>query len=69
MSQCDRCSVSDVLVPEIRNESEDLERDLVDRCEPVPPIPDEAEDFKSVLLENVDLEDGTCKPLLICLLQ
>ena len=67
MSQCDRCSVSDVLVPEVRDESEDIGRDLVDWCKPISLVPDEAEDFKRVLLESVDLEDVTCKLLLICL--
>ena len=67
MSQCDRGSVSDVLVPEIWNENEDLWRDLVDQREPVSPVPDEAEDLKSVLLENANLEEEMCKRLLVCL--
>ena len=43
MSQRDRSSVSDVRVPEVRNESKDLGREAVDRCEAVPPGSDQAE--------------------------
>ena len=61
MSQCDCGSVSDVLVPEIRNDSEDLGRDLVDWREPVPPVSDETENFGSVPLKNVNLKEGAHK--------
>ena len=67
VSQCGHGSVSDVLVPEIRNESEDLGWDLVDWREHVSPAPDEAEDFRSVLLKSVDPRGGTHKRPLACL--
>ena len=59
MSQGDSCLVSDILVPEVGNESENLGRDLVDWCERVPPESDQGEDFGSVLLKSVDLQEAT----------
>ena len=44
-------------IPEVRNEGEDLRRDLVDRCEYILPNANQAEDLESVLLENIDLEN------------
>ena len=61
MSQCDRSLGLAVLVPEVRNESEDLGGDPIDWGEPVSPVSDQAEDLESVLLKNVDLKEGTFK--------
>ena len=59
MSQCDRGPVPDVLVPEVRDEDEDLWRDAVDWGEPVIPGPDQAEDLEGILLESLDLRERT----------
>ena len=54
MGECNQVATSAVvvLVPKVWNESEDFGRDLVDRCESVPPGPNQAEDFLS---QNVEL--------------
>ena len=67
MSQCDGCLFSNILIPEVWNEDEDLGRDLIDWCEPVPPGSDQAEDLGSVLLESANLKEGTREPLPVCL--
>lgn len=67
MSQRDGCLCSDILVPKVRNENEDLWRDSVDWCEQVPPESDQAEDFGSVLLESANLKKGTREALPVCL--
>ena len=61
MSQRGQVSISPVPNPKVRNESEDLGRDPVDRGEAVPPGPDQAEDFKSVPFESSDLKESTHK--------
>lgn len=63
MSQCDHASLSDVLVPEIRNESEDFRRDLVDCDEPVPLGSNQTEDLQSIPFESINLRCDTCKHL------
>ena len=65
MSWCNHGPVSGVLVPEIRDGCEDLERDPADRGKPVSPGPDEVEDFESILLKNVDIEEAAAKRQLI----
>jgi len=59
MSQCDSVLVSLVRIPKVRDENEDFGRDLVDWCSHILPNADQAEDFESVLLENIDLEYAT----------
>ena len=56
MSQRNKVLVSFVRIPKVRDEGEDFGRDLVDWCEHVLPNANQAEDLKSVLLENTDLE-------------
>ena len=56
MGQCDYVSISLVHIPKVRNDSEDLGRNLVDRCRHVSPNTNQVEDLESVSLENVDLE-------------
>jgi len=51
------------LVPVVWNEDEDFGRDLVDWGEPVLQGPNEAEDFESVPLENINLKHDASKPL------
>ena len=50
------------MIQKIRDEGEDLGRDLVDRRESVSQVPNEAENFESVSFENVDLEYATHQP-------
>ena len=57
MSQRDHVSISPVPNKKVRDESEDLGRDFVDRGKRVPPAPDQAEDFKSVPFESEDLKE------------
>ena len=45
-----------VLFPGVWDESEDFGRDLVDWSECVLHGPNETEDFRSLLFENIDLE-------------
>jgi len=45
-----------VRVEMVRNESEDLRRDLVDWRDAVPPGPNQVEDLERVLLENIELD-------------
>jgi len=59
MGQRDHIFVPVVRIPEVWDESEDFGRDAVDRSELVPPGPDQAEDFESVLLEDVELKRET----------
>ena len=63
MGECDQVSISVVivLIPKVRNESEDFGRDPVDWCHPVSPEPNQVEDLKSFLLENVELKCDTCQ--------
>jgi hypothetical protein len=58
MGECDQVSIPTVavLIPKAWNESEDFGRDPVDRCRPVPPEPNQAEDLENVLLENIKLK-------------
>ena len=57
VSQRDRALRSAIPLPaEVRNESENLGRDAVDRGKGVPPGTDQAEDVESVLLKNADLK-------------
>ena len=56
MGQRDGVLISLARVPKVRNEGEDLRRDLVDWCEHVLPNANQAEDLESILLENIDLE-------------
>jgi hypothetical protein len=44
-----------VVIPKVRNESEDFGRDPVDRCKVVPPGPNQVEDLENVLFQNVEL--------------
>ena len=61
MSQFNRGLVLDVLVPEVRDKSEDFWRDAVDRCKAVPLRTDQAEELGSVLLKSRDLKEEKCK--------
>jgi len=45
-----------VLIPKVRDESEDFEREPVDWRNPISPGPNQVEDLESVLLENIKLE-------------
>ena len=46
----------------VRNESEDFGRDLVDQWGHIPPVPNQVEDLKGVLLENIELKYNVCQP-------
>ena len=48
--------------PGVRDDREDLGRELVNWGEPVLQGPNETEDFESVLLENIDLKYDTRQP-------
>jgi len=45
-----------VLAPKVRNETKDFRRDLANWCNPVPPGPNEVEDFESVLFNDIELK-------------
>ena len=59
VGECDYVLISvahlPAIVPIVRNEREDVWRDSIDWCGCVPPGPNEVENFKHVLLENVEL--------------
>ena len=59
MGECDYTSISHERAPKVRNENEDFWRDPVDRCNPVPPGPNEVEYLESVLFDGVELEYNT----------
>ena len=59
MGQCNHVLISTLRIQEVRDETEDFWRDLVDWCESVPPGPNQAENLESISLENVDLEYAT----------
>ena len=59
MGQRDQLSVSlAVAVPEVRDESKDFGRDLVDRGQSIPQGPDQAEDFEGTLFKGSGLKHG-----------
>jgi hypothetical protein len=68
VSQRDYVLISGVvgIRKKVRNEGEDFGRDLVDRCNPVSPRPNQAEDLESLLFENIELEYNARQSRLSC---
>ena len=57
MGECDYVLVYVVVVfvPKVWDESEDVGRDLVDWCHRIPPEPNQVEDLKNALFQNIEL--------------
>ena len=63
VGQCNDVSIPPAQIPGARNEGEDFGGDPVDWGERVLQGPNQAEDFESVPLENIDLEHDMNQPL------